>query len=211
MKEDNNDKIKSVVKLGLWLIFIAVLVIVAKFGGKDTTNNVQNNNQTEIKEEQNKEEVIISYEEKLNKLVNNYKYTYEIKIGDNIYSYEGSKMEKNSAINESGRLSLNGEIKYNYFLENGYIYQVNNGGLDKVESIYDIGIDSNYLDVLKIKEMILDKEYVVSENKYSYELEDKKIDIYTDENNINKIEIFIEEDYYKLNLESIGEIKEISY
>jgi len=211
MKEDNNDKIKSVVKLGLWLIFIAVLVIVAKFGGKDTTNNVQNNNQTEIKEEENKEEVIISYEEKLNKLVNNYKYTYEIKIGDNIYSYEGSKMEKNSAINESGRLSLNGEIKYNYFLENGYIYQVNNGGLDKVESIYDIGIDSNYLDVLKIKEMILDKEYVVSENKYSYELEDKKIDIYTDENNINKIEIFIEEDYYKLNLESIGEIKEISY
>lgn len=210
MKEEQTDKIGAIVKLGLWLIFIAVLMIIARFGGTDNTESNLEDNGTEIKEEiKDKDE--ITYENKLNKLLNNYKYAYEIKIGNDIFKFEGSKMDKNNFVNESGTLNLNGAFKFNYFLENGYSYLVNNGGLDKVDSIYDSRIDINNLDLVKIKDNLITKEYKLEDDRYIYELEDRNVIVYSEEENIDKIEIYIKEDYYKLDIESIGEIKEITY
>lgn len=212
MKNSGNDntQITAVVKLGLWLIFIAILLIISHFGGgQNNTNNKLNN---DISNEEQKD--VVSYEQKLNDLVNNYEYTYEVKVDNDVYVYIGSKLTADNGIKESGYVSKNNEKLYNYFLENGYVYQVNNGGLDKVESIYLQNINVNYFDMNKLKEEIQGKSYVVDtndSNKKIYSLDNKQIIIYEDDLAIKKIEIIVGETYYKLNINKIGLIKEIKY
>ena len=211
MKEDNSEKLGALIKLGVWLLFIGILVIVAKVGGNDNNINLEKT-ENEIKEETKKDENVISYEDKLNNLINNYKYTYEVKIDNDIFLFEGVKKEKNNFVNESGKYTLNGEFKYNYYLENNYTYQVNNGGLDKIDTIYDSRINIDYLDVLKIKGLIFNKEYTnEEENKYVYKLENEEVIIYTNLENIEKIEINVNENYYKLSISDIGKITEVIY
>ncbi|MBQ8902472.1 MAG: hypothetical protein IJY87_05385 [Bacilli bacterium] len=209
MNNDGGDKIGAIVKLGLWLIFIAVLMIIARFGGTIENTDVEKP-QDEIKENESNNKK--SYEHKLKELVNNYAYTYEIKVGNDIYTYIGNKMIDESYIKESGYIRKNNEQLYNYFIDNGYSYQVNNGGLDKVDTIYDVKIDANYLDVSQIKSMIHGKEYVIeNENNYIYNLDAKKIIIVTNEESVTNIEVIIGEDYYKLEISGIGLVKEIKY
>lgn len=209
MNNDGGDKIGAIVKLGLWLIFIAVLMIIARFGGT-TENTDVSKPQDEIKENESNNKK--SYEDKLKELVNNYAYTYEIKVGNDIYTYIGNKMIDESYIKESGYIRKNNEQLYNYFIDNGYSYQVNDGGLDKVDTIYDAKIDANYLDVSQIKSMIHGKEYVIeNENNYIYNLDTKKIIIVTNEETVTNIEVIIGEDYYKLDISGIGLVKEIKY
>ena len=61
MKNEGSDRIDAIVKLGLWLIFIAVLMIIARFGGTSEDTNIKNP-QEEIKESETIKEK--SYEEK---------------------------------------------------------------------------------------------------------------------------------------------------
>jgi len=208
--ENDNAQIAAVVKLGLWLIFIAVLLIISRFGGSQNSNN--NNLNNDISKEEQKDTV--SYEKKLNNLVNNYEYTYEVKLGSDIYVYNGSKMTTDNGIKESGYVTKNSEKLYNYFLENGYVYQVNNGGLDKINSIYLSTMNANYFDVNKLKEEINEKAYISdpsNSSKKIYSLDYKEIIIYEDDSSINKIEVIIGEDYYKLSINKIGLIKEVNY
>jgi len=205
MKEEK-DKTGAIVKLGLWLIFISVLTISVKLGGNKIENNIE-----KVKEEIKEEIKEISYEDKLNKLDNNYKYEYIIKIENDTFKYTGTKMIKNNYVNESGVFTHNEEVKYNYFLENGFSYIVNNGGLDKLETIYDIRINPKYLDLIELKNELLNKEYRLDDEKYVYEIEERKIVVSCNKDDITTIEIFIGEDFYKLNISDIGKIKDITY
>ena len=196
----DSDKIGSIIKLALWLVFIVVLTLIAKFGDKvdEEENNFLEDKQPEVE--------IVSYEEKLNKLNSNYKYSYDIKVGLEIYQFVGSKMDTK----ESGyRITNNDEYLY-YFLENGYTYSVINGGLDKIETIYN-NIDASNVDVSMIKNSIQNENYQVVDNRYDYVLNNKNISIYTDSENIVKIETYIGEDYYKIDFIDIGLVEEINY
>lgn len=209
MKNEGSDRIDAIVKLGLWLIFITVLMIIARFGGTSEDTNIKNP-QEEIKESETIKEK--SYEEKIGGLINNFAYSYEIKLDSDIFIYVGNKMMNNAFVKESGYIRKNNEFLYNYFVDNGYSYQVNNGGLDKIESIYDGRIDVNYLNVDKIKDMISGKEYVVeNDNKYIYNLDAKKIILVTNKDSVTNIEVIIGEDYYKIEISGIGLVKEIKY
>ena len=201
-KEVGNEKISALIKLVLWIVFIVVLVIVS--GISDNNNN--NINYPEDNKPPIEENSKISLEDKLAKLTNNYKYKYEIKIGDNLYIYNGAKKDNR----ESGTL-LNNEKTIYYFLENGYVYQVNNGGLDKIETIYDKNINPELLDVNKIKESIINIEYTIIENKYTYVLEDKTINIFTTDTDIEKIEIMHSDYSYILEFSNIGKVDNITY
>jgi len=203
MKEQDNDKIRSIIKLGLWLTFISVIIIVANFGGnkKNTIGNVLNNNNN--KQEEAK---VITYEEKWEKLNDNYKYNYEVNVGGNIYNYVGMKL----LTKESG-YRLEDNVYLYYFVDNGIIYEVKDGKLYDLETLYE-NIDVNNLDVSKLKENISNKEYVEENNKYSYLFENNKtISVYTDSENIIKIEENIDDDYYKLEFTDIGLVEEIKY
>ncbi len=196
----DNDKTVPIIKLSLWLIFIIVLIIIVKFGGKKDINNDVNT----IPETNNTIEKI-SFEEKLAKLTDNYKYSYIINIGDKTYTFNGSKMNNR----ESGyRLFL--DEKLQYFKENGYTYEVKNGGLFQIDTLYN-EIDSSLLDITNIKNLINNQEYKIEDDKYIYTLDNREIIISTNDNDITNIEIKIGENIYNLNYSDIGKITDIAY
>lgn len=201
-REVGNEKVAALIKLVLGIVFIVILVVISGINDNNNNNiNYPEDNKITI-DESNK----ITFEDKLAKLDNNYKYKYEIKIGDNLYIYNGAKKDNR----ESGTLLNNEETIY-YFLENGYVYQVNNGGLDKIETIYDKNINPELLDINKIKELIVDAEYTLTENKYTYVIEDKTINIFTTDTDIEKIEIIHSDYSYLLEFNNIGKVDNITY
>ena len=97
-------------------------------------------------------------------------------------------------------------------MENGYVYEIKNGGLFQtdIDIVYE-NINKDYLDISKIKEMILNKSYTNKDNDYIYNLDNYVITIITDELNVREIKITINNDYYDLILSNIGQVKEIKY
>ena len=198
---DDNNKITALIKLGIWLVFIVVIFIVVNLGNKNDTelnNSFENSNQEETKP--------LTYEEKLNKLNDNFKFNYEIKIDNNIYYFSGTRL----LTKESGYRLYDSEYVY-YFVEDNIIKEVKNGELFDLENLYE-NIDVNNLKINQIKESIKGKKYIEEENKYNYLLENNKIvTLYSDSENIRKIEIYLGDDYYKLEFSDIGLVKEIKY
>jgi len=207
MNEIANEKIGSIIKLGLWLIFIIILFLLSNFSDKKEIKHI-----TDIKDNINEK---LSYDEILNNLNNNFEYEYFIRIGNNEYNYVGKRLEKeNGFIQESGfctkKIDDNNNELFNYYIDNGYTYKVENGGLDKIDTIYE-GINENYVEINKIKDIIKNKEYVVENNIYSYNIDEINLKIYIIEDSINKIEINTNEDNYILTFGNIGLVKDIKY
>ena len=197
MEEGRSNKTSAYIQLGIGLVFIIVLVIIVKVSGVRNDENIpQNETKEEIKE--------LTLDEKLSKLTDNYKYNYEITIGDITYTYNGSKM----GLKESGYLQINDNYLY-YYKDNNYTYEVKNGGLFQIDNLYS-NIDKNYIDIEYIKNLIKDKEYTNEDNVYTYTIENNQIIINTDEDNITSI-IISNENNYKLEYSEIGSIKEINY
>ena len=197
MEDGSNNKTSAYIQLGIGLIFIIILVVIVKVSGIKKEENIpQNETKEEIKE--------LTIDDKLNKLTDNYKYNYEITIGEITYTYNGSKM----GLKESGYLKINDNYLY-YYKDNNYTYEVKNGGLFQIDNLYD-NIDTNYLNLDYIKNLIKDKEYTKENNKYIYTLENMQIIINTSEDNIESI-IISNENNYKLEYSEIGNIKEINY
>ena len=197
MEDGSNNKTSAYIQLGIGLIFIIILVVIVKVSGIKKEENIpQNETKEEIKE--------LTIDDKLNKLTDNYKYNYEITIGEITYTYNGSKM----CLKESGYLKINDNYLY-YYKDNNYTYEVKNGGLFQIDNLYD-NIDTNYLNLDYIKNLIKDKEYTKENNKYIYTLENMQIIINTSEDNIESI-IISNENNYKLEYSEIGNIKEINY
>ena len=192
-KEKNTgERFNAFIKLCLWGIFIVFILLISSLGS-NKENNVN-------------EEVLVTYKEKLNKITNNFKFNYEIKVNNEVYNFSGSKLVDK----EVGTFVYNGEST-NYYIENNKVYIIENKELKEIEDFYK-NLDKDIFDINKIKEAIKDKEYVKINDKYVYTLENNKtINIYSNDQNITKIEIFIASDYYKLEFNDIGLIKEINY
>ena len=195
MEAKDNLKFNAIIKLSLWLVFITFLLIVINFGGQkkaDLPNKIP-------------EQVTLTLNEKMQKLDNNYSYVYEIKIADNMYYFKGSTKDKK----EVGVKTFNSATT-NYFKENNYIYAVNNGGLDKIDNLYE-GINMELLDITNLKNMLNEVKYQENNNSYIYNLEDKVITVYSDNLNITRINISMENAYYDLSFYDIGLVTEIKY
>ena len=197
---DENNKTSAYIQLGIGLVFIIILVIVVKVNGIKREDDIPK----EEKEETKEEIKTSSVEEKLAKLTDNFKYNYEIVIGDITYIYNGSKM----GLKESGYLKINDNYLY-YYKDNNYTYEVKDGGLFQIDSLYS-NIDQNYLDIEYIKNLIKDYEYNNEDSKYTYTIESSQIIIDTDKDNITSI-IISNENNYKLEFSDIGKITEIKY
>ena len=197
MEDGSNNKTSAYIQLGIGLVFIIVLVVIVKVSGVRKDENIpQNETKEEIKE--------LTLDERLSKLTDNYKYNYEITIGDITYIYNGSKM----GLKESGYLQINDNYLY-YYKDNNYTYEVKDGGLFQIDNLYS-NIDKNYLDLEYIKNLIKDYEYTNEDNVYTYMIENMQVIINTDKDNITSIQI-INENNYKLEYSDIGNIKEINY
>lgn len=195
MEAKDNLKFNAIIKLGLWLVFITFLLIVINFGGQKKADLPN----------KKPKQVTLTLNEKMQKLDNNYSYVYEIKIADNMYYFKGSTKDKK----EVGVKTFNSETT-NYFKENNYIYAVNNGGLDKIDNLYE-GINMELLDIINLKNMLNEVKYQENNNSYIYNLEDKVITVYSDNLNITRINISMENAYYDLSFYDIGLVTEIKY
>ena len=189
-----NDKFNAFIKLCLWGIFIVFVVLVSSLSNNKIDDNTDSNNKQ------------ITYQDKLNKLSNNYKFKYEIKVNNEIYTFEGSKLTDK----EIGTRNYNDNV-ISYYIENGMSYKIVDDKLKEFDNLYD-SINTNNLNIDNIKAELNLNKYLEQDGKYSYILGDNKIvNVYSNEENITKIEIYIGEDYYKLEFSDIGLIKEINY
>lgn len=197
-KEYNRNK--SIVKLGFWLAFIIVIVIIVKFDNKDVNNNqdVFVGSKEEIK-----------YEDKLANLKDNYEYEYEINIDGIIYYFNGKKMASKE-VGEKSYLENENEIQINYFIENNNIYEVIDQNLKEINNLYD-NINKDYLNIEYIKSLINNSEYSLENNIYSYNIDNIIINISADNENIQEIDILDNNDNYKLKFTEINMIKDVNY
>ncbi len=197
MEEEKKDnKRKALIKLLLWLLFLGIVLIISSVGNKDkSSDNLKKDN----------EKKVVTYEDKLDKLNDNFTYKYTITINNLVYNYEGKIMGKE----EAGIYKVN-ESTINYYKNKGYIYQVVDGNLNKIDNLY-LNVSQNYLDVSYLKELIKDKKYALNNGVYEYTLDIGNIKINVDDENIKNIELKENDNIYLLEFSDIGMIKEISY
>ena len=117
-EKDNSQRFNAFIKLCLWGIFIVFILLISNLGSEKVNNF-------------NKEETNISYQEKLNKLNNNFKYNYEIKVNDEVYNFVGSKLLDKEVGSRSYK-----EETINYYVENDKSYLVENNELKEMDDLY---------------------------------------------------------------------------
>ena len=99
---------KSLIKLGLWLIFILAIIIFAYTNKNDETVNNENK---EIEEKETYE--FKKYDEMIDSLLNsNYEFNYDIVIDDNNYLFNGTKCNNEVLGYKVEKLTI---IRYAFF------------------------------------------------------------------------------------------------
>ena len=203
MQENNfwqTNRGKSVIKLGAWIIFIVIILVLSVFGKDNNYNNVIDENQNET------EEVIyefVNYSDMQKELLkNNYEYEYIIKNNDNIIIFNGVK----DGTNEMGyKEDINGIIKY--YIDNLGVKQVFLNDMVELNTLYD-NIDSSFLNLEilfnNLNEYLYNIEKNGNERTIMYDKEGFSVVVKTDLNNIKNINIINNEITYELKFTNIG-------
>lgn len=203
MQENNfwqTNRGKSVIKLGAWIIFIVIILVLSVFGKDDNYDNVIDDSQNET------EEVIyefVNYSDMQKELLkNNYEYEYIIKSNDNIIIFNGVK----DGTNEMGyKEDNNGIIKY--YIDNLGVKQVILNDMVELNTLYD-NIDSSFLDLEILFNNLNDYLYNIEKNEnkrtITYDKEGFSVIVKTDLNNIKNINIINNEVTYELKFTNIG-------
>ncbi len=203
MQENNfwqTNRGKSVIKLGAWIIFIVIILVLSVFGKDNNYNNVIDENQNET------EEVIyefVNYSDMQKELLkNNYEYEYIIKNNDNIIIFNGVK----DGTNEMGyKEDINGIIKY--YIDNLGVKQVFLNDMVELNTLYD-NIDSSFLNLEilfnNLNEYLYNIEKNGNERTIMYDKEGFSVVVKTDLNNIKNINIINNEVTYELKFTNIG-------
>lgn len=203
MQENNfwqTNRGKSVIKLGAWIIFIVIILVLSVFGKDNNYNNVIDENQNET------EEVIyefVNYSDMQKELLkNNYEYEYIIKNNDNIIIFNGVK----DGTSEMGyKEDNNGIIKY--YIDNLGVKQVILNDMVELNTLYD-NIDSSFLDLEILFNNLNEYLYNIEKNENKrtimYDKEGFSVVVKTDLNNIKNINIINNEVTYELKFTNIG-------
>ena len=202
LKENwKNPRKRAAIKLGFYFIFFVILFCLANISNAlknidNTVNNKNNNNVVDKDKQDNKR-----YSEKQNKLLNSkHNINYIIKINDIEYKING--MLNNNIID--GYLESNDGIK-KINIENDTIYEIINNEKNILNSVIDTKyININYIiSTIKLENsVILNKD----ENKnYKYDIykdgNNLLINVFTNSENIYKIEINVGNEEYQLNFD----------
>ena len=148
-KMKSTPKGRAYLKLIYWAIFFVVLFIFLGISSSITRDYTPTNNDTQEEQtpEENNENIevlptILDMQEEL--LATTYEYTYDIRIGDVTYLFEG---ERNTTYEEGYKTSLSGTIRY--YLDSTGIYQVVGDTRTLINDFY-LGIDTQYLDLAHV-------------------------------------------------------------
>lgn len=206
-----SEKGKAAIKLGLWMIFIFVLIAIVIFSERDNSNNVINdtpNNENEEVETPTYE--FENYNDMQDKLLkNNYGYVYTITTSDSKYIYTGIK----DGTKELGfKEDATGVIKY--FVDDTGTYQVNLDNTTLIDTLYQ-NVDSSYLDIALVFDNLSEFLYSVTKNgdmrTIIYDKEGYQVTVLTDTENITNITITVDTTTYELEFTKIGECATIDF
>ena len=196
-----HKKIRAAIYLVLWCIFILFIYMVylKPIENYNKTHPRQEITDTE-KEEITEKTTALSFEDKKNKLLTkNFAYVYKYNK-DTVY--RGKILgDKNVGYKET----KDGIEKY--YIDNDKAYDVSFGVQREIELDE---LFTTYFDVAYLFNYIANEPSIVLDKMYNYHIEETTINIFTDENNITRIEVITDEDNYYLEFSQVGEIKEVT-
>ncbi len=183
---------KSLIKLGLWLIFILAIIIFAYTNKNDETVNNENK---EIEEKETYE--FKKYDEMIDSLLNsNYEFNYDIVIDDNNYLFNGTKCNNEVLGYKESNMGI---VKY-YISDN--TYQVILKDLVPIENLYE-NIDTNYLDLNILFNNLNEYLYNIEKNEdtrvITYKKEGYQVKVTTNLDNVTNINIVVDNNTYNLS------------
>ena len=194
----NTPRGRASIKLAFYGLFVLVIFIAIIFSADKRP--------TVYKATYNVKTVTKDFNEKLKELkANNYAFNYNLNIASNhILIYGQKKLNLETGYKENSQ----GIIRY--LKENDKIYKI---GIDnEKEEMPDLfsDINSNYLNINYLLELIDNQTPIEEDNKKIYNLENNiEIEIESDSQNITKITLKENENTYELNFSEIGKIEKI--
>ncbi len=212
MKDNNfwqTEKGKATIKLGLWMVFIAILIVVVLVSERDSINLPVEDDSTPSETETENYE-FVNYSDMLDKLLlGNYEYSYTITNETGKYIYTGWKNEnKEIGFKEDST----GVIKY--YIDDSGTYKVNMDTLEVIDYLYN-GVDTSYLDLELLFGNLNEFLYSVTKNEdmrtITYDKSGYQVEVMTDTRDITNITISTDTTTYDLNFTKIGECDTIDF
>ena len=212
MKDNNfwqTEKGKATIKLGLWMVFIAILIVVVLVSERDSINLPVEDDSTPSETETENYE-FVNYSDMLDKLLlGNYEYSYTITNETGIYIYTGWKNEnKEIGFKEDST----GVIKY--YIDDSGTYKVNMDTLEVIDYLYN-GVDTSYLDLELLFGNLNEFLYSVTKNEdmrtITYDKSGYQVEVMSDTSDITNITITTDTTTYDLNFTKIGECDTIDF
>ena len=181
---------KAIIKLIIWLIFIAgVFALVTFMGPKETNNNSKPSTETLEQEKTEKEEDILDLANK------NYDFSYKIIVNNKEYLISGNV----DATGEHGyKETQEGTIKYEKI--DNHVYQVNLEEKTEITNFYE-GLNAEFLDYAVLSTIL--SEYHCRSEVCNFSYNNYLIEINQLTNNSFKINISNDLENYELTYQNI--------
>lgn len=212
-KEDK--RLRSLMTLIIWVVVLAVLIggmyIISLFNNTIPNSKNSENKINEEKKNNNNTPEILSYTEKLSKLVDSdYEFSYLITKGNEKIKFDGTKT---SLVIEGYKQDSNGIIKYK--IEKNKTYQILIDKVVEISNLYE-NIDSSLLDLNYVvgllnnepeDDIIITEEELITTYSYNLTKDEEELEITVIENNdaIEEINIRRSNETYTLMYEIIEE------
>ena len=189
---NDNPRIKAIFKLGLWLLFFAIIFVV--FYIISLIVPQKPNNSTKKQDIIKTIEVVAS---------SNYEFEYNIKVNDNKIKMNGQKYNDIMRFYKED----NGNI-VKYQIEGEHAYQIIGDYFEPItDNIYG-DIEIGFIDLNSIISLLSTYQYRLVDNNYEYDLVDRKV-VITDSKTSLKITITTEANSYELSYRNYNEVEEI--
>jgi hypothetical protein len=205
MKESNflkTDRGTATVKMGLWLIFIIILVVVL------TTKEYQSDKEQLENNEQATTEVeetatFKSYDEMINSLLSsNYNYIYTIENNDSKIQFSGTKCNNNYY---GYKETTDGILKYS--IKDNKYYKETINGEEEINNLYE-GIDSSFLNLSNLfenlKNFLYNTQDLENIRTITYDKDGYNVVVSTNLDNIESINITNASTIYELKFNNIN-------
>ena len=181
MKKNDDDKSKTLIRFGLYMLFLFIVIAMIITTGVKPKNNLTNVVDDKVVNTKK------TYLEKKQGLFNG-DYEYKFVIDDGEITYEGTFID---GIRKGIKKTKDEETEY---IEKSYTYIIQNGKEIIYDNLYE-GLDNKLFNFRELFD-ILDKENCIidareEETVYSYEnIFEYNFNIITDQDNVIKIEIY---------------------
>ena len=192
-KLKKNKKLRSLITLGLWGIFLLFIYFISL----DRDISVNENNNVVHNEQVNSNNWDLTGDD--------YDFVFTYENPETKVIYTGRKYKDETVIFRETSESLN-----KYFIKQNIMYEVKMGSLIQIDNMPYINYQG-YLNLKKIFMLIKDKNYTLENNEYFFAINDIYVKIKLTDDIIEIINLTSGNEKYELKFINVNEIDNISY